>query len=141
MPTGYLNNIRLSLPASTYAAGSGIGGLCAAASEGTRAPQAEAADTNIAAWNQSSPTLLESLDAQCQSFSGVYDPSTGPEALCSSSGISIDAARRSCARFAGLDANRPFLACLTDFCAVRTMTMSMYRPSNSRIGILRSLRQ
>jgi len=111
MPTGYLNNVRVSLPSAAH--DSSVSGLCTGAA--TSLPQSDAAETANGAWPSA---LLASLDAQCTSFNGTYTPASAPEELCTSSGVSIDAARRACARYAGLDANRPYVACLTDYCGI-----------------------
>ena len=108
MPTGYLNNARLVLPAAAYAA-SDVTGMCA-----SELPQLPTADTIIGAWPAG---IVPALARQCATFNGTYTPATTPEELCTASGIDIDAARASCARFAGLATNRPYLACLTDYCA------------------------
>jgi hypothetical protein len=110
MPTGFLNNARLTMPGSTYDAASSVTGLCTG--EATNLPQTAAADAYIAAW----PTgMLAELDAQCASFSGTYTPASSAAALCGASGISMAAATTACARFQG--SATPYAACLTDFCA------------------------
>ena len=109
MPTGYLNNARLSVPASARVGGES--GLC----EGSEAsmPQPTNAETPITAWPAG---LLTQLRSQCNSYSGTYTPVTEPTALCTASSTPLAAAQTSCAKYAGLDSNVAYNACLIDYC-------------------------
>ena len=127
MPTGYLNNARLTLPGHTFDA-STVDGLCTGAANNM--PQSESGDAPIAgAWPSG---VLERLASECGSFNGTFTPATGPEELCSSSGIAIDAARSACARYAGLDANRAYAACLVDFCGTGSGNLAQGQDDHRR---------
>ena len=108
MPTGYLNNGRLTVPSDVPAR---VTGLCTG--ESTNIPQSDNDDAP-----ENWPVgLLDDLAGQCQSYNGTYITPSTPEELCRRSGISIDAARAACARYAGVGSNTQLTACLTDFCA------------------------
>ena len=110
MPTGYLNNARLTLPGHTYSSGGAPGGLCAG--EAVSMPQNAAEDTPLPnAWPAG---VLASLAAQCTTYNGTYTPVATPEELCAVSGISMAAAHAACARYSGMGASQAHTACLTD---------------------------
>ena len=88
MPTGYLHNVRLSLPGHIAP----LTGVCVETLDTTRATSADVPlGTHI--WPDA---LISSLDAECKSFQGTYTPANSAEDVCSLSGISFERAKAEC---------------------------------------------
>ena len=94
MPTGYLHNARLSLPAEIE-----VSGLC---TESIDTSVGTPPDQPTPAWGGVSGPVLEPLMEQCGSFTGEYTPIGSPSEMCSQTGLAYQDAQLHCAHIAGL---------------------------------------
>jgi hypothetical protein len=144
LPTGYLTNIKLTIPGDAVVeAGSACSG------DDNNNDEVSKSTLNNVQYNQiqQSPAWpaaeLDDLDGVCTSFTGEYKVVESADSLCSSTGITMDNAGLACAQFAAVDKDKfingtwhstpavfeigdgtAYEACMMDVCALGGIGLS-----------------